>query len=73
MEPTKKENNWRPKKYVERDLLTEIKRTGYNWRELEKKAQDRKLWKTVVNDLCHRRAKGKQRTLYAFNTSFKFA
>ena len=34
-----------------RDLLTDINRTGYSWRELEKKAQDRRLWKTVVNDL----------------------
>ena len=58
MEPTKKEKNWTPKKYVERDLLTDIKRTGYSWRELEKKAQDRRLWKTVVNDLCHMRGKG---------------
>ena len=38
-------NTWR------RDLLTDIKRTGYSWRELEKKAQDRRLWKTVTNDL----------------------
>ena len=35
-----------------RDLMTDIKRTGYSWRELEKKAQDRRLGKTVVNDLC---------------------
>jgi len=34
--------------------MTEIKRTGYSWRELEKKAQERRLlsvWKTVVSDL----------------------
>jgi len=30
-------------KYVEKTNLTDIKRTGYNWRELEKKAQDRRL------------------------------
>jgi len=40
---------------VEKDLLTDIKRTDYSWRELEKKAQDRRLWKTVINDLCPRR------------------
>jgi len=45
-------NTWR------RDLLTNIKTTGYSWRELEKKAQDRRLWKTVVNDLCPRRGEG---------------
>jgi len=38
--------------------MTDMKRTGYSWRELEKKAQDRSLWKTVVNDLCPRRGKG---------------
>jgi len=36
------------------DLLTDMKRTGYNWRELENKTRDRRLWKTVFNDLCHR-------------------
>ena len=35
--------------------MTDIKRTGYSWRELEKKTQDRRHWKTVVNDLCPRR------------------
>jgi len=30
-------------KYVEKANLTDIKRTGYNWRELKKKAQDRRL------------------------------
>ena len=35
-------NTWR------RDLLTDIKRTGYSWREFEMKAQDRRLWKTYI-------------------------
>ena len=52
IEPTRKEKKTTPKKYVEKGSL---KRTGYSWRELEKKAQDRRLWKTVVNDLCPRR------------------
>ena len=56
MEPTGKEKKRTPK--WRRDLLTDIKRIGYSWRELEKKAQDRRLWKTVVNDLCLRRGKG---------------
>jgi len=38
--------------------MTDIKRTCYSWMELEKKAQDWRLWKIVVNDLCPRRGKG---------------
>jgi len=40
------------------DLLIDIKRTGYSWRELENKAQNRRLWKTVVKDVCPRRGEG---------------
>ena len=56
--PQGKRKRGRPRNTWRRDLLTDIKRTGYSWRELEKKAQDRRLWKTVVNDLCPRRGKG---------------
>ena len=45
------------------DLLTDIKRTGYSWRELEKKAWNRRLWKTVVNDLCPGGVKGEEEAL----------
>jgi len=34
----------RPRNMWRRDLMTDIKRTGYSWRELEKKAQDKRLW-----------------------------
>jgi len=49
-------NTWRM------DLLTDLKMTGYTRRELEKKAQDRRLWKTVVNDLCPRSGEGWRRS-----------
>ena len=56
--PQGKRKTGHPKNTRRRDLRTDIKRTGYSWREFEKKAQDRKLWKTVANDLCPRRGEG---------------
>jgi len=58
MEPRRKEKKGRPRNTLRRELLTGIKKTGYIWRGLEKKAQDRRYWKTVVNDLCPRRSEG---------------
>ena len=56
MELTKKKRM--PKEYTEKDLQTDTKMTGYSWRELEIKAQDRRLRKTVVSGLCPRRDDG---------------
>jgi len=56
--PQGKRKRRRPRNMWRKDLLTEIKRTCYSWRELEKKAQDRRLCKTVVNDLCPKRGEG---------------
>jgi len=56
--PQGKRKRGRPKHRWRGDLLTDIKSTGYSWRELEKKAQDRRLWKTVAKDLCPRRGIG---------------
>ena len=53
--PQGKRKRGHPRNTWRRDLQTDIKRTGYSWRELGKKAQDRRLWKTVVNGLCPRR------------------
>jgi len=49
IEPTMKKKKRTCKKYVETGSPdTHTTRTGFNWGELEK-AQDRRLWKTVVN------------------------
>ena len=58
MEPTRKEKKRTPRNMLRRDVLKDIKRTGYSWRELEKKTQNSRLWKTVVIDLCSRRGEG---------------
>ena len=58
MEPTRKKKRGHPKNTWRRDLQMDIKNTGYTWRQLENRAQDRHLWKTVVNGLCHRRDEG---------------
>ena len=58
MNPQGKRKRGRPRNTWRRDLMKDIKRKGYNWRELEKKAQDRRLWKSFVNDLCPRRGEG---------------
>ena len=51
IEPTMKKKKRTCKKYVETGSPdTHTTRTGFNWGEL-KKAQDRRLWKTVVNGL----------------------
>lgn len=39
-------NTWR------RDLEADAKQTGCTWRELERIAQDRGRWRTVVDGLC---------------------
>ena len=50
--PQGKRKRGRPKNTWRRDLETDIKQCGLTWKELEKKAQDRGLWRTVVNGLC---------------------
>jgi len=56
--PQGKRKRGHPRNTWSRDLLTDIKRTGYNWRELENKARDRRFRKTIVNDRCPRRGEG---------------
>ena len=42
----------RPKNTWRRDLEADAKQTGCTWRELERIAQDRRRWRTVVDGLC---------------------
>jgi len=37
---------------MRRDLITDIEEVGYSWGEIEKMAQDRRRWRTVVGGLC---------------------
>ena len=45
-------NNWR------RDLEADVESTAKNWKELEKTAQDRVVWRQPVGGLCPRGVKG---------------
>ena len=50
--PQGKRKRGRPRNTWRRDLEAETTRTGLHWRNLEKIAQDRGEWKTVVDGLC---------------------
>ena len=50
--PLGKRKRGRPKNTWRRDLEADAKQTGCTWRELERIAQDRGRWRTVVDCLC---------------------
>ena len=50
--PQGKRRRGRPKNTWRRDTLAEMDRRGYRWQQLERLAQDRSKWRTVVSGLC---------------------
>ena len=50
--PQGKRKRGRPRNTWRRDLEADTKKTGYSWGHLERTAQDRGLWRTVVHGLC---------------------
>ena len=56
--PQGKRKRGRPRNTRRRALLTDIKRTSYSWKDVEKYAQDRRLWKTVINGVFPGRGDG---------------
>ena len=53
--PQGKRKRGRPRNSWRRDLEADIKRLGLTWSQLERKAQDRDSWRTLVGGLCPRR------------------
>ena len=53
--PQGKRKRGRPRNSWRRDLEADIKRLGQTWSQLERKAQDRESWRTLVGGLCPRR------------------
>ena len=50
--PTGKTKRGKPKETWRRTVESEMKEVGMSWREVEKKAQDRVLWRELVSALC---------------------
>ena len=50
--PTGKRKRGRPKETWRRTVESEIKEMGMSWPEVEKKAQDREIWRELVLALC---------------------
>lgn len=48
----------RPRNTWRRELEMECKKTGREWRDLERMALDRRAWKALVADLCFPRGEG---------------
>ena len=42
----------RPRETWKRCVEKDMKQLGFGWRELEKIAQDRKKWKSLIRGLC---------------------
>ena len=53
--PQGKRKRGRPRNTWRRDLLADTKLLGFNWSQLETKAQDRQLWRSLVDGLYLRR------------------
>ena len=53
--PQGKRKRGRPRNSWRRDLEADVKSTGHSWGQLEKLAQDREVWRTLVGGLCPRR------------------
>ena len=49
--PQEKRRIGRPRNTWRRDLLAETKTMGITWNQLEAKAQDRELWRSLVDGL----------------------
>ena len=50
--PQGKRKRGRPRNTWRRDTLAEMERRGYGWQHLEKVAQDRSKWRSIVSGLC---------------------
>ena len=50
--PQGKRKRGRPRNTWRRDTLAEMESRGYTWQQLERVAQDRSRWRTVVSGLC---------------------
>jgi hypothetical protein len=50
--PQGKRKRGRPRNTWRRDLEAEARKMGFTWKELEKRAQDRRWWRTAVDGLC---------------------
>ncbi|CAH8523239.1 unnamed protein product [Schistosoma haematobium] len=50
--PEGKRKRGRPKNTLRRIIEADMKRMNYNWKELERIAQDRVGWRMLVSDLC---------------------
>ena len=50
--PQGKRKRGRPRNTWRRDLQADMQRLGKTWQQLEKVAQDRGLWRTLVDGLC---------------------
>jgi len=55
LNPQGKRKRGRPRNSWRRDLEADIKRLGLTWNQLERKAQDRDSWRTLVGGLGPRR------------------
>ncbi len=53
--PQGKMKQGRPRNTWRRDLDADCKKAGYTWGQLERLAQDRDAWRTLVGGLCPRR------------------
>jgi hypothetical protein len=50
--PQGKRGRGRPRNTRRRDFIAEMEIEGYRWQDLERMAQNRTRWRTVVNGLC---------------------
>ncbi|KAI0240028.1 hypothetical protein LSAT2_009267 [Lamellibrachia satsuma] len=56
--PQGKRRRGRPRNTWRRDLQADTRKMGYTWNQLERMAQDRGLWRSVVDGLCPKRGDG---------------
>ena len=53
--PQGKRKRGRPRNSWRRDLDDDVRRMGHSWSQIERTAQDRKAWRSLVSGLCPRR------------------
>ena len=58
LNPHGKRKRGRPRNTWRRDHKVDIRKTGHSRSQLERMAQNRDLWQTVVDGLCPRRSDG---------------
>ena len=56
--PQGKRKRGRPRNTWRRDLDADMRKMGKTWVQLERTAQDRVLWRTIVGGLCSRGSEG---------------